>query len=61
MWVWLKIQELGLRRFWSMFPLTRATHFGTGFLSHTHVVVTTTISLGAAKRGLIPKHRFLSK
>ena len=27
-WLWLKIQELGLRRFWSMFPLTRATHFG---------------------------------
>ena len=23
------------RRFWSMFPLTRATHFGTGFLSHS--------------------------
>ena len=22
-WVWLKIKELGLRRFWSMFPLAR--------------------------------------
>ena len=22
-WVWLKIKEEGLRRFWSMFPLTR--------------------------------------
>ena len=27
MWVWLKINQEGLRRFWSMFPLTRATHF----------------------------------
>ena len=25
------------RRFWSMFPLTRATHFGTGFLSHSQM------------------------
>ena len=23
MWVWLKIKQAGLRRFWSMFPLTR--------------------------------------
>ena len=23
MWVWLKIHQEGLRRFWSMFPLTR--------------------------------------
>ena len=38
MWVWLKIKQEGLRRFWSMFPLTRASHFGTGFLSHSHVV-----------------------
>ena len=22
-WVWLKIKQEGLRRFWSMFPLTR--------------------------------------
>ena len=22
-WMWLKIQQLGLLRFWSMFPLTR--------------------------------------
>ena len=36
-WVWLKIKREGLRRFWSMFPLTRATHFGTGFLSHTQI------------------------
>ena len=36
-WVWLKIKQGGLRRFWSMFLLTRATHFGTGFLSHSHV------------------------
>ena len=27
-WAWLKIKQEGLRRFWSMFPLTRATHFG---------------------------------
>ena len=38
-WQWLKIKELGLRRFWSMFPLTRAAHFGTGFLSHGHLGV----------------------
>ena len=27
-WVWLKIKQECLRRFWSMFPLTRATHVG---------------------------------
>ena len=37
-WVWLKIKQAGLRRFWSMSPLTRATHFGIpGFLSHIHI------------------------
>ena len=25
------------RGFWSMFPLTRASHFGTGFLSHSQI------------------------
>ena len=25
------------RRFWSMFPLPRASHLGTGFLSHSHI------------------------
>ena len=35
-WVWLKIKQDGLRRCWSMFPLTRATHFGAGSLSHSH-------------------------
>ena len=31
-WQWLKIKELGAnRRFWSMFPLARATHFGIPF------------------------------
>ena len=35
-WVWLKIKQEGLRRFWSMFPLARVD-FGTGFLSHSHV------------------------
>ena len=34
-WVGLKINQEGLPRFWPMFPLTRATHFGTGFLSHS--------------------------
>ena len=37
MWQWLKIKELGLRRFWSMFPLTRVP-FWYWFFSHTHVV-----------------------
>ena len=35
-WVWLKIQQEGSSRFWSMFPLTRTTHFGTAFLRHSH-------------------------
>ena len=38
-WVWLKVKPLGLRRVWSMCPLTRATHFGPSFLSHSHVCV----------------------
>ena len=42
-WQWLKIKELGLHRFWSMFPLTRATHFGTGFLSHTQMAISYSI------------------
>ena len=25
MWVWLKIEQEGLRRFWSMFPLTKGS------------------------------------
>ena len=29
-WVWLKIKQEGLRRFWSMFPLTRVP-FWHGF------------------------------
>ena len=29
-WVWLKLKQEGSRRSWSMFPLTRASHFGTG-------------------------------
>ena len=37
-WVWLKIQPTGAkRRFWSMFPLSRASHFRTGFLSHSQM------------------------
>ena len=27
------------RRFWSMFPLARASHFGTGFWSHSQLAV----------------------
>ena len=26
------------RRFWSVFPCTRVTQFGTSFLSHSHFV-----------------------
>ena len=37
-WVWLKIKQVGLRRFWSMFPLTRVD-FGSGFLSHSQIEV----------------------
>ena len=37
-WVWLKIKQVGLRRFWSMFPLTRV-EFGSGFLSHSRLFV----------------------
>ena len=37
-WVWLKIEQEGIRRLWSMFPLTRATHFGTCFLSHSQML-----------------------
>ena len=38
-WVWLEMKKLMAdRRFWSMFPLTRATHFGIPvFLSHSHI------------------------
>ena len=37
-WVWLKIKQEGQTAgFGSMFPLTRATHFGTGFWSHIHI------------------------
>ena len=30
-WVWLKINQEGLRRFWSMFPLTRVPFWDPGF------------------------------
>ena len=29
--------EIVIRRFWSMFPLSGATHFGTGLLSHSQL------------------------
>ena len=36
--VWVKIKPPRDRRFWSMFPLTRATHFGVSlFLTHSHM------------------------
>ena len=38
MWV-NNFRQKGLRGFWSMCPLTRAAHFGTGFLSHCHLGV----------------------
>ena len=34
--MWLKIKQEGLRRFWSMFSLTRVD-LGTGFLRHNHI------------------------
>ena len=34
-WQWLKIKELGLRRFWSMLPLARVPFWNSGFLSHS--------------------------
>ena len=36
-WVWVKVKPPG-RRFWSMFPLTRASHFGYLFLTHSHML-----------------------
>ena len=36
MWVWLKVKQQGLRRCWSMFPLTRVPLWYR-FLSHSHV------------------------
>ena len=30
-WVWLKIKQEGLRRFWSMFPLTRVSILAPAF------------------------------
>ena len=36
--MWVKIKPTGDRRFWSMFPLARATHFAvTRFLTHSHL------------------------
>ena len=37
MWAWLKIEQEGLRRFWSIFPLSRVLFWNSGFLSHSHV------------------------
>ena len=34
--MWLKIKQEGLRRFWSIFPLTRVP-FWSGFLTHSHI------------------------
>ena len=35
--VWLKIQQEGLRRFWSMCPLTRVPFWNSGFLSQSQM------------------------
>ena len=46
--------------FWSMFPLTRATHFGTGFLSHSHIFRTESVpqpsTIPALKAGSVATH-----
>ena len=39
MWLGLKIKQEGLRRFWSMFPLARATHFGIPVFGATAMCV----------------------
>ena len=35
-WVWLKIDQEGLRGFWSMFPLTRVPFWYRFFEPHPH-------------------------
>ena len=35
-WVWLKINQGGLRRFWSMFPLTRSPFWYQFFVPQPH-------------------------
>ena len=39
-----------VRRFWSMFPLSRATYFGTGFLSHSQIGQCQTRAVGISPR-----------
>ena len=41
-WVWLKITQEGLRRFWSIFPLTRVPFWNSGFLSSQMVALVLT-------------------
>ena len=58
--MWLKIKQEGLCRFWSMFPLTRATHFGIIFLRHSHMLITFDTGWLLRKNlelGLFPLHR----
>ena len=55
-WVWVKIKPPGNRRFWSMFPLTRATHFGYLFLSHTHIPLGWFGAWGFGELGRCPIH-----
>ena len=49
--VWLKIQELGLRRFWSMFFHLPGFHFGTGFLTHSLIGYAAYDVISAASQG----------
>ena len=50
-WAWLKIKQEGLRRFWSMFPLHRATHFGIPvFWIATAIWALLLVSLQPARR-----------
>ena len=57
MWVWLKITQEGLRRFWSMFPLARVP-FWYRLLSHGHVLDSAClVSGGAGAFGSGPRRR----
>ena len=46
-WVWLKIKQEGLRRFWSMFPLTRVPCWYRFFEPQPHVPFYFTIFVAA--------------
>ena len=44
-WVWLKIKQEGLRRFWSMFPLTRVPFWVPIFYPQLYIYIYTPSSL----------------